>query len=70
MRVQRAYMVGSRAAERVLAADDGRVYLPRLEVWTSSPLGDVVRTGEVFERWVDVPSAWVGHAVWFPSVSR
>lgn len=70
MKVQRAYMVGSRQAERVLASDDGRVYLPQLRLWTSRPLGEVIRVPGEFARWVDVPSAWLGHSVWFPSVTR
>lgn len=52
--VQRAYT----SAGRVLVDNDGRVYAGI--DWTESR-GPVHRVGETYERWVDVPFAWLGY---------
>jgi hypothetical protein len=53
MRVQRAY-IGS---ERVLVDSYGRVF--RGGMWVPVD-GEIIREGERYERWVDVPFAWIG----------
>lgn len=51
--VQRGYM----GQDRVLVASDGRVF--RGGEW-AHPDTQVVKVPGVYERWCDVPAAWLG----------
>lgn len=63
MKAHTAYLFSERGAQRVIAASSGLVYLPQIKRWVS-PAGEVVTVRE-YDRWCDVPRAWVGHLPWW-----
>lgn len=56
--VQLAYHTEANQTQRVLKDSQGRVFIPG-EGWTL-PRGHVVAERPIYERWADVPAAWVG----------
>jgi hypothetical protein len=61
--VRKAYVVVGSEAQRVLANSRGEVYT-HAAGWTK-PAGVVLSEGPVYERWMDVPEAWLGHVAWW-----
>ena len=62
--VQKAYIVTGNQTQRTILKSDGLVYVPR-EGW-ALPSGDVVPAyGECYDRWNDVPAAWMGFQAWW-----
>lgn len=54
--VQKAY-VGN---ERTLVDSEGKVYVPSEGRWFGGGSVPPTPTGPVYERWSDVPAAWLG----------
>lgn len=57
--VQRAYLINGSNAARVLADSHGQVFLPGTGWTRASGTVHLVPGGNVYERWSDVPFAWV-----------
>jgi hypothetical protein len=61
--VQKAYLaLETSCARRVLVDSHGRVFDGGS--W-SEPGAQVVRTGDEYRTWSDVPSAWIGGSPWW-----
>jgi hypothetical protein len=56
--VVRAYMSDGQQMQRVLADSRGNVYVGK--EWTR-PTGQLIPVRGIYERWSDVPEAWIGH---------
>jgi hypothetical protein len=61
--VQLAYQTTETQTQRVLADSEGRIYVPG-EGWTHAR-GRIEAFGAPFERWSDVPSAWMDGCVYW-----
>lgn len=62
MKVCKAYLFSAGEAKRVLLSNRGKVFAGK--DW-EDPNGKVVSTGDVYERWSDVPFAWMGGTPWW-----
>lgn len=60
--VQLGYQLHTETAERVLVASTGEVFSEGR--WTQ-PTGAVVPLARSFDRWCDVPAAWLGGCPWW-----
>ena len=63
--VQKAYVLDESGIARTLVDSNGRIYVPRAG-WIERPNWQVSRVpGPAYERWCDVPSAWLGGCPFF-----
>lgn len=56
---QRAYVFDAGKAQRVIATSKGEVYTPG-EGWSKPVEVQVVKVPGIYDRWSDVPAAWLG----------
>lgn len=64
--VQRAYVLGV-TTERAIAHVNGEVYTPERGWHIPTAVVVTVPGGVVYERWSDVPHAWLGCTPWWHS---
>jgi hypothetical protein len=61
--VQRGYLMDQDNASRVLVDSRGQVYAEG--AWFIPVGSRVVTVPGTYDRWMDVPEAWLGHAPWW-----
>lgn len=64
--VRRAYFLRAGKGVRVIADSRGQVFFPNTREWHTPTAGaQVVPVGQRYERWCDVPQAWLGYTPWW-----
>lgn len=59
--VCRAYIITENKAYKTLLDSHGKVYAKAVRAWVEPTVGKVIAVPGHYERWVDVPRAWLGH---------